>query len=183
MDAWCEKHTQNKYDRNAQWAKQGQTNAALLSQLMSDPYLAKCPPKSTGREHYNLEWLEKQITQKQSTQQLRAEDVQRTLCEFTAQSITQQIHDFKIGPNCELLVCGGGANNSLLMELLQQKAPDWNVLPTSDRGIPGDYLEAMAFAWFARQKVHNRPSNIPSVTGARCKASLGVVYKAVKEFR
>lgn len=177
MDGWCERHTGEQYDHNAQWAKQGQTDTTLLNQLLSDPYLAKSFPKSTGREHYNVEWLEQQLTTP-----LLAQDVQRTLCEFTAQSITQQIHEFKEGPSCELLVCGGGARNPLLMERLQQVAPDWKILPTSDRGIPGDYLEAMAFAWLARQRVHNQPSNLPSVTGASCKASLGVLYPAVKEF-
>lgn len=177
LDGWCEKHTGQPYDRHAQWARQGQLNMPLLEQLMSDIYLQKPPPKSTGREHYNLEWLEKQLTHEISKQ-----DVQRTLCEFTAQSITDQIQQYKEGEACELLVCGGGTNNPLLMELIQEKLTDWRVLPTSERGIPGDFMEAMAFAWLASQRIHNRPSNLPSVTGASCRASLGVLYPAVKEF-
>lgn len=177
MDAWCERHTGKKYDHDALMARQGQTDEALLIRLMSDPYVKKDPPKSTGREHYHMEWLDKQLTQT-----LSAEDVQRTLCEFTALSTAQQIRLFQTESNCELLVCGGGANNSLLIERIQHHLPAWNILPTSDRGIPGDHLEAMAFAWLACQRIHNQPSNLPSVTGAGRQASLGVFYPAVKAF-
>lgn len=182
MDGWCERHTGQAYDRNALWAKQGTTNVTLLNQLLSDSFLLKTPPKSTGREHYNLEWLDTQIVQSSMTQSISAQDVQRTLCEFTAQSIAHQVIKFTQGTNCELLVCGGGANNPLLMELLQQHLTDWLVIPSIDRGIPGDYMEAMAFAWLARQRVHNQPSNLPSVTGAKYQASLGVFYPSVKTF-
>jgi len=177
MDSWCEKNTGDTYDRNAQWARLGRIETELLHKLMADPYLSMAPPKSTGREHYNIDWLETQITNAPT-----AADVQRTLCEFTALSIAQQIQPYKQGQDCELLVCGGGANNPLLMELLQQNLSDWLIAPTADRGIPGDYLEAMAFAWLAHQRTHNKPSNIPAVTGARCQASLGVLYPAIKEF-
>ncbi len=182
MDAWCEKNTGYKYDQDARWAKQGKTDLTLLDQLKSDPYLAMPPPKSTGREHYNLKWLEQQLTNLPSVQTLPAQDIQRTLCEFTAISIAQQVQNYKQGQDCELLVCGGGANNPLLTELIELHLPDWRVLPTADRGIPGDYIEAMAFAWLARQRVHNQPGNLPAVTGARCQASLGAFYPAVKDF-
>jgi len=177
LDAWSSKHTGKAYDQDAQWASQGRTDTALLKQLLRDPYLAKAPPKSTGREHYHLGWLEKQLVEK-----FAAHDVQRTLCEFTVASIAQQVNPFKQGPNCELLVCGGGANNPLLMRRLQQALPQWQVLRTAERGIPGDYMEAMAFAWFARQRIHNQPSNLPTVTGANRRASLGVIFPAVKAF-
>ena len=176
MDIWCEKQTGQKYDQGAQWAMQGQLNESFLNQLMSDSYLALSPPKSTGRERYNIEWLEQQITSS-----ITPEDVQRTLCEFTARSIAHQVRLFKQGHKCELLVCGGGANNPLLMQLLQLHLQDWLILPTSDRGVPGDFMEAMAFAWLARQRVYKLPGNLPEVTGAKHKTSLGALYPAVKD--
>jgi len=189
MDAWCEKHTGKAYDHDAQWAKQGTLNEDLLNQLLSDPYLVKTLPKSTGREYYHLDWLEKQLLKASGNKhveslssQFIAEDVQRTLCEFTAVSIAQQIHHYQEGENCELLVCGGGANNPLLMKKLQDYLPEWGVFPTSKRGVSGDYLEAMAFAWLARQRIHNQASNLRSVTGAKSRVSLGVLYPALKEF-
>lgn len=182
MDDWCERHTGQTYDRNALWAKQGTTNSILLHQLLSDIFLSQNPPKSTGREHYNLAWLDEQVAQSSLQQSISTQDVQRTLSEFTAQSIAHQVIKYKQGNNCELLVCGGGANNPLLMELIQQHLSNWLVLPTIDRGIQGEYMEAMAFAWLARQRIHNQPSNLPSVTGAKQQASLGVYYPCVKAF-
>lgn len=173
MDAWCEQQTNKSYDHNAEWALQGQLNHALLQRLLADDYLSLPPPKSTGREHYYLQWLEKRLVEPASPQ-----DVQRTLCEFTALATAQQIQNFKCGSDNELLVCGGGAHNPLVMQLLQQHLPDWRVIPTSERGISVDYMEAMAFAWLARQRIHNEPGNLPAVTGATQQASLGVVYAA-----
>ena len=183
MDAWCEAHTGERYDNNAQWASQGELNGVLLDRLMSDPYLNIPPPKSTGRERYNPKWLAGQLESQQlSTLTLSPQDVQRTLCEFTACSIAQQVQAFRQGDDCEVLLCGGGANNPLLTELIQMHLPDWRVLPSSTRGVPGDYMEAMAFAWLARQRVHNQPSNLPAVTGATRRASLGVFYSAIRDF-
>ena len=178
MDAWCLEHTGKFYDKDAVWGRLGSINKKLLDQLMGDPYLVASAPKSTGREHYSLEWLDSELTKQSNA--IAAEDVQRTLCEFTALSIASQVQAFQYGSNSELLVCGGGAGNPLLMERLNCHLQDWLILPTSDRGIPEDYMEAMAFAWFARQRIHNLVSSLPSVTGARCGASLGVIYPTVK---
>ncbi len=173
MDSWCEKHTGNQYDKDAHMAKQGQVNTGLLNELMSDPFLAKIPPKSTGREYFNLNWLESQLSKHHIPL-----DVQRTLCEFTALSISQHLQTLSDQPEIELLVCGGGANNPLLMNLIRQYLPTWRVLRTADRGVPGDDMEAMAFAWLAHRRIHNQPSNLPSVTGASREVSLGVLYQA-----
>ncbi|MDR9831131.1 anhydro-N-acetylmuramic acid kinase [Vibrio sp. FNV 38] len=177
MDAWCEKHTGHQYDHSGTWAASGKMLPTLLQRLMADPYLQKTPPKSTGREHYNLYWLEKQLSDDE-----RPQDVQRTLCEFTARSIAEHITTHKYGSDCELLLCGGGANNTLLTDRLTALLPEWNVMLSSEKGVPQDYMEAMAFAWLARQRIHNQPSNLPAVTGAQCKVSLGVIYPAIKEF-
>lgn len=181
MDLWCVMNIGEKYDRDGQWAKQGQTNSELLSRLMADSYLDAPPPKSTGRERYNKTWLTAQL-ESHTTRDLSPKDVQRTLCEYTAQSIALQTKAYTEGAACELLVCGGGANNPLLMELLQHHLPDWRVLPTSFYGVSVDTMEAMAFAWLARQRVHNLPGNLPAVTGATRKVSLGVFYPAIKEY-
>lgn len=173
MDAWCEQHTEKSYDHNAQWAQQGQLNNTLLQRILADNYLSLAPPKSTGREHYNLQWLESHLPESCLPQ-----DVQRTLCEFTALSTALQVQRYRSGPSNELLVCGGGAHNPLVMQQLQQHLPDWLVIPTTERGISVDYMEAMAFAWLARQRIHNEPCNLPAVTGAKQQTSLGVLYAA-----
>ena len=178
MDIWCEKQMGEKFDRNASWAQQGQINQALLEAFLSDPYLAVPPPKSTGREHYNINWLEKHLDSQNAA--IAPEDTQRTLCEFTAVTIADSIQKIIDGNNCRLLVCGGGAKNPLLVQRLQYHLKGCSVLQSIDRGIPEDCMEAMAFAWLARQRVHGQTSNIPSVTGAGGKASLGVFYPTLK---
>lgn len=174
MDAWCEYHIGKPYDEHGEWAKQGQTITPLLSRLMRDPYLDKTPPKSTGREHYHLEWLTHQIGQTD----YQPEDVQRTLCEFTAASIAHHIHQHQQGPEPQVWVCGGGVHNPLLMKRLDVLLPEWQVKATDSRGYSSDYMEAMAFAWLAKQRLSHQTSNVPEVTGARQPASLGVIYYA-----
>ena len=175
MDAWVDKHIGEKFDRNAQFALKGQLNQALLEQLLSESYLSQLPPKSTGRELFNLPWLEQQLTE---FKDLAAEDVQRTLCEYTALTIANEVETYRLGNQPALYVCGGGTRNPLLMKRLSELLPSWEVESTTSKGVDADYMEAMAFAWLAQRHVHQLPSNLPEVTGASRAASLGVLYRA-----
>lgn len=182
MDSWIEKHLGKRYDKNAEWAKTGEVISELLAEMLSEPFLQLPPPKSTGRELFNLAWLEKQfanLTAKSpasSVANFKPEDIQYTLAEFTAQSITRELSQWKNEPNKVLLVCGGGARNPLLMERFNVLLPDWHVGTTNDYGVDVDYVEAAAFAWLAFQRMENLPSNMPSVTGASQAVSLGVIF-------
>lgn len=175
MDAWVDKHIGEKFDRNAQFALKGQLNQALIEQLLSESYLSQLPPKSTGRELFNLPWLEQQLTE---FKDLTAEDVQRTLCEYTALTIANEVGTYRLGNQPALYVCGGGTRNPLLMKRLTELLPSWDVDSTTSKGVDADYMEAMAFAWLAQRHVHQLPSNLPEVTGASRAASLGVLYRA-----
>ncbi len=175
MDAWVDKHIGEKFDRDAQFALKGQLNQALLEQLLSESYLSQLPPKSTGRELFNLPWLEQQLTE---FKYLAAEDVQRTLCEYTALTIANEVGTYRLGNQPALYVCGGGTRNPLLMKRLAELLPSWEVDSTTSKGVDADYMEAMAFAWLAQRHVHQLPSNLPEVTGASRAASLGVLYRA-----
>ncbi len=172
MDAWCQKNQGVGYDKDATWASQGQVIPKLMQQLLQEPYLFESAPKSTGRELFNLDWLEQHL----KGEHYDSCDVQRTLCEYTAVTICQQVTQFAAGNKPELLVCGGGAQNPLLMERIQALLSDWTVAPTISKGVDSDYMEAMAFAWLAQRRIHNLPSNLPAVTGASRYASLGVIY-------
>lgn len=174
MDAWCTQYKHLPYDENAFFAQQGQVNIPLLNALLTESYLALPPPKSTGRELFNLTWLE-QILRSHSCQ---PEDVQRTLCEFTARTISHEVEKYQQNKQQKLLVCGGGAKNPLLMKRLDELLPLWSVKPTDSEGIDSQNIEAMAFAWLAYRRIHNLPSNLPQVTGASRLASLGVIYVA-----
>ncbi|MEF1289063.1 anhydro-N-acetylmuramic acid kinase [Vibrio sp. M260118] len=176
MDAWCHKHTSKAYDKDAALARGGQVNQDLLATLLQEPYLALSAPKSTGRELFNLAWLESIICKLD----ISIEDIQRTLCEYTACTIANEINKFTQGDAPELLVCGGGAHNPLLMKRLREHLPNWRVLLTDDKGIDSNNMEAIAFAWLAYRRIHNLPSNLPEVTGASKAVSLGVMYFADK---
>ncbi len=172
MDAWIQLYQGQPYDANGDWGRSGGVNAELLSQLLADPYFSMSPPKSTGRERYNLQWLEKQLSGGQSTQ-----DIQATLCELTAATITDAIRQFAPDTD-EIYVCGGGARNGYLMERINAYLDSCLVTTTTTLGVDPLWVEAMAFAWLARQTLHALPGNLPAVTGAREAVILGGIYPA-----
>ncbi|MDF7666801.1 anhydro-N-acetylmuramic acid kinase [Orbaceae bacterium ESL0727] len=176
LDGFIHQQLNQPYDKDATWAKTGSVNHDLLRHCLNDPFFAQLAPKSTGRELFNLTWLAAKLT---AFQPLKIADIQATLVELTAQSIANELIKLpliNVLPN-ELLVCGGGAKNPLIMERLTKLLPNWSVLPTDKLGISGDDMEAMAFAWLAYCRLHRIPSNIPKVTGASQKVSLGVIYQ------
>ncbi|NKC00138.1 MAG: anhydro-N-acetylmuramic acid kinase [Pseudomonadales bacterium] len=171
MDEWCQRHDHGAYDEGGRWASTGTVNAPFLASMLSDPYFAAQPPKSTGREYFHEKWLTAHQPDK-----LTAADVQATLCELTAQcTVDAVIH---CAPDTqELIVCGGGRLNDHLLSRLAAIS-GWETLSCDDIGIDGDAIEAAAFAWFAHQTVNNQPSNEPAVTGAAGYRILGAIYPA-----
>lgn len=181
MDAWIAQHLNQAYDKDAQWALSGHVNQYLLAQLLNEPYLQQRAPKSTGRELFNLPWLNQYLAQSDIVQlQLTPEDIQATLAEYTAQTIANDVKkiDSTTAKTNELLVCGGGAHNPLLMQRLAELLPQWQVMTTGERGVDIDNMEAMAFAWLAYRTMTHQSGNLPEVTGACRLAQLGAIYPA-----
>lgn len=180
LDSWIEKHQGKRFDNDAEWAKQGRVEPELLAELLNDPFFAKLPPKSTGREQFNLSWLEQKLAKVTACngKAFPAIDVQATLVEFTAQSIANDLTKMVSQPNlpCLLLICGGGARNPLLMERLHALMPNWKVSTTTEYGINVDDVESAAFAWLAYQRINGLAGNLPSVTGATQAVSLGAIF-------
>jgi anhydro-N-acetylmuramic acid kinase len=171
MDAWIWQQRALPYDKDAAFASEGRVDLMLLQHMLSDAYFAEPAPKSTGREYFNLAWLERQLA---STHPLAAEDVQATLAELTATSISEQV---QLAGGCDrLLVCGGGARNPLVMARLSAMLPGTEVSPTDAFGVSGDDMEALAFAWLAFRTLSGQPGNLPSVTGASRETVLGAIY-------
>lgn len=175
MDSWCLCHTGKAYDEGGQWAASGKLIPELLAAMLSDPYLAQEPPKSTGRDLFHAEWLAQHL-QRHAAQAAPA-DVQTTLTEFTAASCADAVQRFGKGGQ-QLLVCGGGALNTYLMQRLAALLPDVKVGTTAERGLPPLEVEAAAFAWLARQCMLSLPGNLASVTGASGPRILGAIYPA-----
>lgn len=173
MDQWCMRHTGEPFDRDGRWASTGSTDEKLLSAMLSEPYLALKPPKSTGRELFEMSWLDQHLTQVNSTR-LRPEDVQRTLLAFTVETVRDGLILANFEP-ARILVTGGGCHNTLLVDQLH-RATGVVVQSISEFGASPDFLEAMAFAWFAAARVLSQAVLPPSVTGAEHAAVGGAIY-------
>jgi anhydro-N-acetylmuramic acid kinase len=172
LDAWCALHTGAAFDRDGAFAARGQVDHALLERLLADNYFHAAPPKSTGREHFHLDWLRARL----DAGTLKAEDVQATLVELTARSVADAVRAYAQDAR-ELLACGGGTHNPLLMHALQSALAPLPVCSTAERGIDPDYVEATAFAWLARERLAGRPGNLPGVTGAKGLRVLGGIFE------
>ena len=173
MDAWCLRHRGEAFDRDGAFAAGGKTDDALLAALLADPYFALAPPKSTGREHFHLDWLAAQPR----VATLVPADVQATLLELTARSVAAAIA--RHAPDAEdVLACGGGVHNGALMRRLAERLAPRALSSTAAFGVDPDFLEATAFAWLARQRLLGLPGNLPAVTGARGLRQLGAIHPA-----
>ena len=173
MDAWARRHLGRPLDDGGAFAASGRVDRQLLTQLLSHEFFRRPPPKSTGRETFHADWLTQQL--RESGGSLSPQDVQATLCELTAASIAEAIRAYASGCE-EVLVCGGGVHNTNLMARLRDLLRPTPVLATDERGVPADWMEAMAFAWLARETLAHRPGNLPAVTGAKRAVILGGIY-------
>lgn len=175
MDEWIKLQKQKDFDRDGEWAATGRVDKELLQQLLSCNYFSEAPPKSTGRDDFNLDWLDDQLTL--YNRSLPEQDVQATLLALTAVSIADAIRQHAASAG-KVIVCGGGAHNLYLMQALNDELEEYEVCSSGELGFNPDAIEAMAFAWLARCRMEEIPGNIPSVTGAYATRLLGAIYKA-----
>lgn len=174
MDAWIERHQDLPFDRNGEWAASGAVFPDLLKSMLEDSFFATTGPKSTGRELFNLGWLDGKLAGFQS---VLAEDVQATLLELTAHSLCEALAASQPDTQ-DLLVCGGGAHNGKLLSRIQELLPQCRVSSTAAHGIDPDWVEAMAFGWLAHCCLEGIPANRPEVTGAKGLRVIGAIYPA-----
>jgi anhydro-N-acetylmuramic acid kinase len=174
MDDWTRHARQQPYDHGGEWAASGRADDVLLERLLADPYLSAPPPKSTGREYFNLAWLNAQLAQLAADRAIADADVQATLCAFTAESIARALDTWGAATE-RLLVCGGGRHNRVLLAAIAERTRR-PVETTDDHGVDGDSVEAAAFAWLAHQTLQGQAGNAPTVTGARGERILGAIY-------
>ena len=174
MDYWCQKHKNQPFDRNGDWAGSAQPDPMLLKTMMAEPFFQRPPPKSTGRELFNTEWMHQQLNH---FPQLSTATIQATLCYLTATTISQAINTHAPETN-KVFVCGGGAKNKTLMSVLQSQLNTLPVYSTEQLGIEAGLVEPAAFAWLAQQTMHSHTGNLPAVTGAKGARLLGGIYPA-----
>jgi anhydro-N-acetylmuramic acid kinase len=174
LNSWIQQHQRVAYDYAGAWAASGKCHESLLSALLLHPFIKSHAPKSTGREDFNPGWLASVLA---AQEEMKAEDIQRTLTEFTARSIADAIASLTVNID-RVLLCGGGSHNTLLRSRIAQLLPKQKHGSTTDFGIDADWLEAMAFAWLAKQRLDSKSGNIPSTTGASRACILGGIYSA-----
>ena len=173
LDHWCQSHIGRPFDTGGRWAATGRVLPDLLSRCLADPYFAKPPPKSTGRDLFNPTWLAARLAGAAA----QPADVQATLAELTALVCATELQ--RHGEDIRLLIiCGGGALNEHLMGRLRALLPAVQVLSSAERGLPPQQVEAAAFAWLARSTMRRESGNLASVTGARGARVLGAIYPA-----
>jgi len=171
LDEWIQHQGKARYDHDGKWAASGQIDEHLLERLLSDHYFAAPPPKSSGREYFNLAW------QGLDGYGAAAEDLQATFAELTVESIARAIEQHAPSYD-QLFVCGGGAHNRYLVQRLTNRLSSLEVDTTAALGIDPDWVEAIAFAWLAKQTLAGEPGNLPAVTGAKQPVILGAIYPA-----
>jgi len=170
MDEWIAMHLHEPYDKNGAWAAGGSALSELYNYLFLNTYFSLPPPKSTGRDVFNLAWVKQALRGNELPQ-----DVQATLLELSAQGIAQAITKYCTGTQAAF-VCGGGAHNHTLMARLAALLPRIKIADTAAVGVDADWVEALAFAWFAKLALRREPGNLPEVTGAKGLRILGAVY-------
>lgn len=172
LDAWTQIHLGLAFDRDGAWSASGKVLPDLMQTMLTHPFFAEPPPKSTGRDMFHLEWLQAMLPS-----QFSPEDVQATLLEISTRAIADSIKQYCPGSD-EIFLCGGGAHNSALRRRLSAMLPGLPISLTDALGIDADWVEAAAFAWLAFQTQHGLPGNLPSVTGAKGTRILGAIYPA-----
>ena len=174
MDAWCKAHTGAPFDSAGLWAAGGNVHTTLLQRMQQEAFFTLPAPKSTGRDLFNMPWLENHL---RDLKDIAAQEVQTTLTELTAwaccSSLTQAAPDCK-----QLIVCGGGALNTYLMQRIAHGLPQYHVASSESHGLPPLQVEATAFAWLAKQTIDRQPASLPAVTGAHSARILGAIYQA-----
>ncbi len=171
MDEWINKQQQHNFDKKGDWAASGHLDQELLKQFLEDNYFSAPPPKSNGREYFNLHW------HNINNYSGPAQNMQATLAQLSIETIAQAIE--QQAPHCdEIYVCGGGAHNNHLMSGLRNRLNHSKLNTTNALGIHPDWVEAIAFAWLAKQTLTGLPGNLPNVTGASTRVILGAIYPA-----
>jgi anhydro-N-acetylmuramic acid kinase len=174
LDLWVERHRSLPFDRDGTFAATGSCQGALLERLLDEPYFALPAPKSTGRDYFNIKWLDSRLD---PLAELRPADVQATLLALTARSVAMALRQ-EAAQTESLIVCGGGAHNGRMLHAIAAELPHVRVVTSNEHGLDPDYVEAMAFAWLARETLNSRPGNLPAVTGATGLRILGGIFQA-----
>ncbi len=171
MDYWCQRYQEQPFDRDGAWARGGKVEPWLLQRLLEYPFFQRPWPASTGREEFNPSWLRLGILR--AAPNAEPQEVQATLCELTAASVARGVERVPQAAGAPIYLCGGGARNSYLVERIAAQAQGHPLHDTTALGHDPEWVEAVGFAWLARQALRGRAANAPAATGATGERVLG----------
>lgn len=173
LDCWASLHLNTPYDTNGDWARSGKIDRVLLQRFLADPYFKKPPPKSTGKEYFNLRWLKDFF----DIETVDPTNIQTTLTHLTALSIANCLNENN-NEHDAVYLCGGGTKNLYLMEQIEHYSNKTKIGTTMSLGIDPDFVEAVAFAWLAKTRIEEKALDTRLITGASRPVILGAVYLA-----
>ncbi|MGC9457782.1 MAG: anhydro-N-acetylmuramic acid kinase [Halothiobacillaceae bacterium] len=181
LDAWVREKLGQPFDRDGLWALSGTVDRPLLDSLVADPWFQRPPPKSTGPEYFNLDWVSARAQAiGVDILAMAPEDVQATLLQLTATTVADALASNHAAMNLEVILVGGGALNPALVQAIgravKTRAPGTPVESSAERGIDPQWVECLVFAWLAGERVAGRKLQTMSVTGARHPVQLGGLY-------
>lgn len=174
LDDWYRRHHSGRFDVEGRWAASGQVDRAWLEQLLDEPYFAQAPPKSTGIEHFGPAWLDERLPDRADD---RPADIQATLAELTAATVAAGLERGGSRVPESVFLCGGGVHNLDLVARLRRHLPDSQIESTAIVGIDPDHVEAMLFAWLARERIHGRRIDSGTITGASVAVFAGTIFE------
>ena len=174
MDIWSREHIRKDYDEEGNWAASGTSEEELLKIMLNDDYFKKNYPKSTGPDYFNLNWIYQAISKCERT--FQPQDVQATLLQLTVKTLTEGLLELELNKNEIIFYCGGGLHNKYLMAQIEKEL-EREIFSTYELGVNPDYLEAISFAWFAKQRMENFRFKLSRVTGSKGEIFLGKITR------
>lgn len=162
-------------DDNGAIARSGRASAQVVDELLRDAYFSKRPPKSTGRELFDANYVDRMLAMLGGAERA---DAVATAVSLTSRSIARAVRDFVAEPCSELIVSGGGARNGALVEQLRSDIAPLRVSLFDDLFYDGEAKEAVAFALLGYLHVARAPGSVTGATGARGPRVLGKLTPA-----
>jgi anhydro-N-acetylmuramic acid kinase len=154
-------------DVDGDLAAQGSCREDLLKVLLADPFYAAPPPKSTGKEHFHVDYLRAALT---DLPRVSGPDLLATLVELTVATIADACQAHEV---TRVVASGGGVRNPTLMTALRRRLEPATLVGSDELGLPGEAKEAYLSALLGFLTWSGIPANVPSATGARGARLLG----------
>jgi anhydro-N-acetylmuramic acid kinase len=152
------------FDRDGARARRGRVDSALFERLLTEPYYALPPPKTTGKELFHSEYL--------GSTDLSLDDLLATLAALTTETVARELERYGVE---RVVASGGGTRNRAIMDGLARRLPEVELETFEQLGVASESKEAVVFALIGFLTAHGLAGAVPSCTGAGRAAILGTI--------